>query len=518
MDGLLANITELFRLIIVYDKLKAANGNIVMIGANGSGKSTFARSLKGKLASNMIVISAQYLLVYKKDNKIVLGEEYRKSVTSFQTKGKLHEDNGHDYLSDYQNLISCLIINNIDNAEKFYKSNDTEREKYISIFEKVQKLWATVISNKEIYLSNHYLMIKTDKEQSYDFNKASDGEKAVLYYAGHVLLAPSDSYIIIDEPEKHLHLAICNKLWDALERERQDCKFIYITHSMDFASSRNDATLIWNKNFSPPLDWDIEIIEDNENIPRTLLMELLGSKKKILFCEGNDKSSIDYKIYSILFNNYTVIPVGGHFEVINHCNAFNASNYGNDAIGIIDGDFHLTEQIKKWRSKKIFVLDVNEIENLICDKEVLKKAISHFSPPDSGSALNNFEERFFEKLSETKKNKATEYAQNKINNMLKGNMLKEKREIINLKKELTSIVNEEVLQGYYDEYLSKINTYIDEQNFDMALRWNNMKKIVSKEIANKLIVNDYEIRVIQLIKNDAELQMYLKDEYFSEID
>ena len=41
-------------------------------------------------------------------------------------------------------------------------------------------------------------------------------------------------------------------------------------------------------------------------------MELLGSRNDIIFCEGNDKTSYDSKLYTILFPKYTVIPVGGH--------------------------------------------------------------------------------------------------------------------------------------------------------------------------------------------------------------
>ena len=187
------------------------------------------------------------------------------------------------------------------------------------------------------------------------------------------MLVEPNSYIIVDEPENHLHMAICSKLWDKLEQIRSDCKFIYLTHNLDFAASRTNTTLIWNKKFTPPDIWDFQIIESDETLPDTLLMEVLGSRKKICFCEGKDRSCLDYKLYSILFPEYTVIPVGGHLDVISYTNACNKSKFpSNKAIGIIDGDCHKPEQISKWKEQNIYTIPINEIENILCDSVIIE--------------------------------------------------------------------------------------------------------------------------------------------------
>ena len=135
------------------------------------------------------------------------------------------------------------------------------------------------------------------------------------------LQAPSQGFIVIDEPEMYLHKTILKKLWDILESERNDCLFIYLTHDLDFATSRTSAKKIWIKSFTHPDKWEIEDIPTDE-IPETLLFELLGSRKNILFCEGV-KGSIDERVYSILFPELTIMPVGSCFDVINHTKAFN---------------------------------------------------------------------------------------------------------------------------------------------------------------------------------------------------
>lgn len=60
----------------------------------------------------------------------------------------------------------------------------------------------------------------------------------------------------------------------------------------------------------------------------------------MLFCEGDDKTSLDYKVYNaLLADSYTVIPVGGHMDVKSNCKVLNEAEWiGTEARGIIDGD------------------------------------------------------------------------------------------------------------------------------------------------------------------------------------
>ena len=62
----------------------------------------------------------------------------------------------------------------------------------------------------------------------YSINGLSDGERCALFYIGNVLLAPENSYIVVDEPETFLNAAVYNELWDLLISERQDCQFIFL--------------------------------------------------------------------------------------------------------------------------------------------------------------------------------------------------------------------------------------------------------------------------------------------------
>ena len=444
------NFERKFAQFQIFNKIKWINNNIVMIGANGSGKSTFARQLKGKISSNVSILSAQHLLIYRKADSIPTGKNEIAKIQSFQKSNKLSSDSDFSNLigNDMNQLITALIAEHTDRAYEHF-DGAPKKESFLN---KVVSIWAELLEHRELLIERGFLSVKPSTTPKYDFNNLSDGEKAVFYYIGHVLLVEQDSYIVIDEPENHLNLAICNKLWDKLENERPDCKFIYLTHNLDFAVSRTNTTVIWNKQFTAPDIWDFEIIESDDTMPDTLLMEVLGSRKNICFCEGKDKSYLDYKLYSVLFPEYTIIPVGGHLDVINYTNAYNKSSVCvNRAIGIIDGDCHLDAQIAKWQQHQVYTIPINEIENLLCDPLILEKATSTFMSGDN--AVQNFYNEFWTQLERKKNMQTVWYINNILNNRFKDHFLHEKSDLEILKTELQQITSTEEIDSEYEARL-----------------------------------------------------------------
>lgn len=96
----------------IFEKVKDIDCNIVLIGANGSGKSTFARNLRGKLSDNITILSAQHLLIYTKPDTISINNMELERVYTFQTSNKLGSDSNLVQLfsSDFNNLISALMF------------------------------------------------------------------------------------------------------------------------------------------------------------------------------------------------------------------------------------------------------------------------------------------------------------------------------------------------------------------------------------------------------------------------
>ncbi len=76
------------------------------------------------------------------------------------------------------------------------------------------------------------------------------------------------------------------RLWGEIERYCPNKTFVYITHDLNFATSRKTATKIWVQSYDGHDSWEIYQIEDNDDIPEALFLEVLGTRSPILFVEG----------------------------------------------------------------------------------------------------------------------------------------------------------------------------------------------------------------------------------------
>lgn len=162
-----------------------------------------------------------------------------------------------------------------------------------------------------------------------------------------------------------------NRLWTAIENEREDCLFIYITHDTQFAASHTQAKKIWLKNYDGT-NWQWEEIQ-NSILPEQMLLDILGNRKDVLFVEGTI-DSYDTKLYSEIFKKYYVVACGGCSTVIAWTKAMNKTAQLHDlkCYGIIDRDYRSDYEIEAYRADGIYTLKVAEVENLFLVPEVLQ--------------------------------------------------------------------------------------------------------------------------------------------------
>ena len=193
----------------------------------------------------------------------------------------------------------------------------------------------------------------------------SDGERAIFYMIGQTLTAASDSILIFDEPELHVHSSIMAKVWDELEAARQDCAFVFITHDLEFAASRVAQKFII-RDFDPSPHWTIDKVPENTGFDDAITTLILGSRQPILFVEG-DENSLDQAIYRCCFPGWTVIPRGSCQEVIHSVVTMSKNEELTRVIcsGIVDADDRQADDIAYLDDLGIAVLPVSEIENII---------------------------------------------------------------------------------------------------------------------------------------------------------
>lgn len=490
--------------------------NFVIVGANGSGKSSFSRRTRQVLDSSVIIISSQKVFLYRPIENLPFGYKWRNELKNYQGRDKLHkgEDRDDQIVNELTVVTNALFEEENQFAHEFYHGESTERKE--STLERVVALWGKILKHRSLKTKDGYIYVLTKDGTEYPFMQLSDGEKAVFYYIAYILSAKENSYIIVDEPENHLHLALIAKLWDELEKARPDCQFIYLTHNLEFAASRNNAEKIWMKRFIAPDKWEMEKLPTDKNIPEILYMELLGSRKPILFCEGT-KASLDYKLYTRLFPNYTVIPVDGHIQVISYTKAFNSSNdvHHNNAIGIIDGDFHKDEQKEAWKEDKIYCLDVQEVENILCDEDLLTAAVDFFHADED--AVAKIKERFFINLEQEIDNQCVEFAEQSINNQFKENMLKRNKCIDELKSSLRNLSEQldRKIDILFTEQQKRLQNILVKKDYEEGVRRYNNKKLIS--IVSLFIEKEYTKRIFKLLDTNTDVLNILRDKYFADI-
>jgi ABC-type cobalamin/Fe3+-siderophores transport system ATPase subunit len=254
------------------------------------------------------------------------------------------------------------------------KSNEDRIEPPVTKIDRVKELWEEILPHRELIIGGLRVQtrVRGQEDRLYNSSEMSDGERVIFYLIGQCLAAPQNGIIVIDEPELHLHKSVQAPLWDAIEKLREDCLFVYLTHDVDFAAAKAAAKIVWLKSFDGA-KWDWELINQDENLPDDLLIEVLGSRKPVVFVEG-ENGSYDVSLYRELLPNFLVIPRGSCNQVIQSVKALkaNAQIHHLEVYGVIDRDRRVPAEITNLEQDSIYVLEVAEVENLFCTQEVLE--------------------------------------------------------------------------------------------------------------------------------------------------
>lgn len=520
-----------FKRIEILEKLAETKNNIVIIGANGAGKSSFVSSLQQSLLSNMIVIPAQKSLYYFSDasNQTLYSKSIR-DVESYQSKDFISFSKGdfrsyelqREHIENFSVLITALANDYIYHGMRIVEEDNNPIQKDQIVFNKLRTIWSNLLPQIDLKVDSTLRVIYPVVEGNrYNINSLSDGEKCIIYYIGNILMANPNSYIIVDEPETFLNPSIYNKLWDLLCDYRKDCQFIFCSHTVDFITSRLNSTLVWNRKFKYPSDWEIEFISDSKSLPTSILAELLGSRKKVLFCEGDDKNSIDYKIYSGIFlKEYTVIPAGGHSRVIQYVKSFNEleSLHNNTAVGIIDGDLLTSETIQKYKNENIFTLPFNEIEMLLFTEEVMEGYLKDiFEETKKRENIERFKSEFYKSINKSKEKICISKIKKIIDSKLENYRIQNTNslgELITEYENLNTLID---IQKEYLNIMTVIETNVKEGCYEELLKLCNLKEEVSKGLANRFLDSNYVEKAIHKIRSNKTLNNLVKESYFNEI-
>lgn len=386
---------------------------VIIIGANGSGKSKLGAWIEQNDFENVHRIGAQRNLNFNENIPLKSYSQAEDMVfygssennNSFKQQKGTRWNFGRSYtttmMNDFEDVLAALIaLTNMQNTEFVDACKKCElehREKPhtpTTAIDQLMEIWDIILPERKLkYSDGKFFAVFSfnDNTTEYSSNQMSDGERAVLYLVAQVLCVPANKALIIDEPEIHLHRSIMNRLWSALESYRPDCLFIYITHDTQFAAAHGQSDKVWIKEFDGT-HWKLEIIDDHE-LPEELLFDILGSRKNVLFVEG-ERNSYDTQLYSILYPNYYVIACGSCTQVISRTKAFrnSPSLHHCQVFGIIDRDYRSDYEIEKYKNDGIYALKVAEVENLFLVEELIRLIADHLgqSPDESFAPIREY--------------------------------------------------------------------------------------------------------------------------------
>ena len=509
---------------------------LIIVGANGSGKTRLGvhlESLHTDKNKNAHRISAQKTLMMPNSSTpksldlakadLFSGSEnaiQKDNFVAYKEQSRWGQKPATFMLSDFDKLMVYLFSEHAEIASKFLheaKINADRLEPPTTKLEKIKDIWEKILPHRELVIGGMKIETKIrDSANIYNASEMSDGERVIFYLIGQCLTPDENSYIIIDEPELHLHKSIQTSLWNEIQNERPSCKFIFITHDLEFASSMPEAKIIWLKAFDGAA-WDFDEIQRGDDFPEALKLEILGSRKPILFVEG-EKGSNESRLYQALFKDFLIIPSGSCNEVIRLVKGLRQNSQFIHAKihGLIDRDRRTTKEVTNLLRDDVFCLKVAEVENLFCTKEIVEIVCDH-QQKAKDHGFKSIKDFIFGELKKELENQISLHAAEEIAFQLKlfntnvKNQVEVKSNFENLK---SSIDTDEIWSSYKNEF----DEIIDKKNYNkLLLRYN--RKSLAKRIGDKIGLQNHDYpdlvcRLAEGIKN-SEIRSALKP-YFCE--
>lgn len=384
--------------------LRFSTGSLTAItGPNGVGKSALIAELGSSFTGEgaVEIFFGSRRVDFESENIDHLDQ----SLSQLERQFRQAERYRHPYGDrQFKSVVKRVVNAEHQSASDFRKfveqGGDIEEAKYRYplIIEAINQIFGISLLPINIKLTDGLLKAVRDGSE-FGIDRLSDGERSALMITGAVLVRPENSFIIIDEPERHLNPAISGPLLSALIRARPDLGFIFATHDLQLIDWLRPDQIIHVRNSlvlatgSESRRYELAIIEGENAISDDLRYAILGSRKKLLLVEGTT-SSEDQALYGLLYPGWNILARGGWETVSSGVTALatNGDYHWLDVVGIIDGDGRDAEEVGKLSRKRVFCLPVPTIENLFLDEVVVSEiaAAAHhlFGKADASESID----------------------------------------------------------------------------------------------------------------------------------
>lgn len=355
---------------------------VVILGPNGSGKTQLAQ----RMARNggVTAISAQRRTWVDDSLPVQEEQQLRSNVQSQQNNW---QSNSWQPTEEINYILSTLIQ---DHTNLLNKNNEeaTDLNRPIEPLRDtklilLQGVWNRLFPKRKLEIGGYFPKVKRldvdTPGPSYLLRQMSDGERTILYMAARIMIA-EHPVILVDEPELHMHSRLAVQFWDEAEKLRPDCRFVYVTHDLNFTLSRRRATVL----IARPNDASEAVLLDE--LPSSVAAEILGAAtlpfyaKRIFLFEGEEGKGFASEFFNTWFDDPETfaIPRGDRDSVCAAvCGLKTVGIVAAEVIGLVDRDFY-SEAVNLSVTKGVTVLRLHEIESVLCDEKVIASVAEHF--------------------------------------------------------------------------------------------------------------------------------------------
>lgn len=454
---------------------------VVIVGANGAGKTRFAERMAAdsddRPAFRMSALRALY--------------DTRPHAAGQSAIDELYPHTGSSFIetldTELERLIALLMHDEMVNLFRYKAANSaTNRPATLPAtkLDKVMELWMEIFPGNKILVESGRMLFSrenaSEDEDGYSSIKLSDGERAVIYHITAVLYAPRNARVFIDSPEMFLHPQLMQSLWNRIEQLRPDCAFVYVTHNLEFASSRSDALLLWVRSYDVTAkSWDYVMLPPGSQLSDELYLAIIGSRKPVLFIEGDEVHSIDARLYPLVFKDYSVKSLGSCNKVIEATRTFNDLNsfHHLDSRGIVDRDRRDAKEVEYLRGRRIMVPDVAEIENILMLEEVIR-AVASYSHKDESRVFMKVKAQVIAMFRQDLKQQALMHTRHRVKRTMEYRVDGRFANIGMLEEHLRALTTEINPRGLYESFCRDFRHYVSSGDYSSILRVYNQKSML----------------------------------------
>lgn len=503
--------------------------SIVFLGANGSGKTRLGVYLEQNLPHTRVHrISAQRSLSLNENVDIVSPERAEAGLRYGYDSGGAEHRIGNRWgskpatylLNDFDFLQKALFAEHAAVAARFYKESADGQvvQRPMTKLTKLTTAWKKLLPHRELIVESTKILVSPHDAYAtpvYSGSEMSDGERVIFYLLGQVIMAPEDCVLIIDEPECHVHKAILGLLWTTMELERPDCSLVYMTHDLNFSVEDHSRQVYILNSFRPfPQAWDILKIDLNSQLPERVVVELIGSRRPVLFVEGT-RGSIDTTIYSVIFSEFVICPVGSCDAVIHAVSTFNrnAIMHRMSAKGLVDRDARDETAIAALGERSISVLPVAEVENILLLPNVFRALALALACHEPETCLTKLCDLVVSEASKNIVQVCRRYTHSELDTVLK------RFEVDSLKEEPTqfdeafrSRLSEILPSAIYQRFYTNFQTAISSRDLEGMLKIYDNKGLLKMASSILGVKHDQLMTKVKFILNDATVGEQLKNE------